>query len=263
MPAMKRRPRKLDTLASPEAVRAICLQLRSRCSQLTFLSEQRLLRFLYAVQHTERYSASDTKRGRHAQWSREELTAAASALRGILERETAGRVSVSRFISQYLQVLRFPADVVVALSSGSLNLEESLQLSRVTAERLGCAPATARQRRQELLRAHVAVHGSQNALRRRVQELLGETKAPGVNTESMVQVVADVDELLKIDPTDSRHLFWEEMKTVFYALREVRLEDVDDVLLDEMLSAMTPLRTVIHKIERRRRTRDQQQKIAL
>lgn len=61
---------------------------------------------------------------------------AASQLRGILERETSGRVSVNSFIGQYVPLLNFPSDVVNALSRGEINLHEAAQLARLTPERL-------------------------------------------------------------------------------------------------------------------------------
>jgi len=36
------------------------------------------------------------------------------------------------------------------------------------------------------------------------------------------------DDYLEIDPQDARHLFWEEMKRIFFAMREVQLEDLDE-----------------------------------
>jgi hypothetical protein len=59
---------------------------------------------------------------------------------------------------------------------------------------------------------------------------LGETD--GVSGAEMAAVVHKVDELLEIDPSDKRHLFYEEMKRLFYAMREIEPEDVDDESLD-------------------------------
>ncbi len=51
-------------LASPDAVRAVCDQLRERQPDLLLKSEKELLRFLYAVRHIERRPATDNRRGR-------------------------------------------------------------------------------------------------------------------------------------------------------------------------------------------------------
>lgn len=216
-------------------------------------SERQLVRFLYAVRHVERRPATDTKRGRPSRWRREDLVTAASHLRVILGRETSWRVSLSSFIGQYLLILDFPPDVQDALTDGRLNLQEAAQLSRLTAERLDSAPVKARSVRSELLRAHLLARGSQNSLRSRVKEMLGEVVT--VSSHEMVGVVQKVDELLEMDPSDKRHLFYEEMKRFFYAMREIEPEDVDDESLDEFMAAADQLSNVIYRIELKRRQR--------
>src|SRR5215210_1076789 len=215
MRATRRRQRTIDPLASPNAVRSICDKLRARLPDLIPTSEKQLIRFLYAVRHVERRPATDTLRGRPSRWPREKLTEAASILRGILERETSGRISVNSFIGQYLPLLQFPSDVADALTSGRINLQEAAQLSRLTPERLDCSPREARTRREELIRQHLAIQGSQTRLRIRVKELLGEAEGAVISSEGMAAVVAKIDELLEVDPNDTRHMFWEEMKRLF------------------------------------------------
>jgi len=258
MRATRRRQRRVDPLASPEAVRSVCDQLRSRLPDLIHTSEKKLVRFLYSVRHVERRPATDTLRGRPSNWPREKLTEVASHLRAVLERETSGRVSVSSFIGQYLPLLQFPTDVTDALSSGDINIQEAAELARLTAERLGCSPPAARARRLELLRQHVAVQGSQTRLRGRVRELLGEVTAGTITAESMAAVVARADELLEIDPSDTRHMFWEEMKRIFFAMREVEPEDLDEETMDDFLQAMDHVSNVLHRIEKRRQARVRQ-----
>ncbi len=53
----------------------------------------------------------------------------------------------------------------------------------------------------------------------------------GTSTE-MTAVVQKMDELLEIDPADKRHFFYEEMKRLFYAMRQIEPEDVDDAGLE-------------------------------
>jgi hypothetical protein len=256
MRATRRRQRTPDTLASPDSVRAVCDQLRARLPDLIHKSEKELLRFLYAVRHVERRPVTDTRRGRPGRWAREDLLKAAGELRAILGRETSERVSLSSFIGQYLPILHFPADVTDALSSGDLNLQEAAQLARLTAERLNCPVQTARVRRREIVQAHLAVHGSQTRLRSRVKELLGETHEMEISSKSMASVVEKIDEMLEIDPADTRHMFWEEMKRIFFAMREVEPEDLDDEIMEEFLSAMDGVSNVLHRIEKRRRERN-------
>lgn len=212
-------------------------------------SEKQLTRFLYAVRHVERRAATDTKRGRPSHWPRERLLEAASILRSILERETSGRVSLNSFIGQYLPILNYPSDVAAALSEGVINLHEAAQLARLTPERLEETPAKAKMMRAEILRAHQLAQGSQNSLRLRVKEILGEVVA--VSTQGMTDVIQRVDELLEIDPADKRHFFYEEMKRLFYAMREIQPDDIDDESLDQFMAAADQLSNAIHAIELR------------
>jgi hypothetical protein len=59
-----------------------------------------------------------------------------------------------------------------------------------------------------------------------------------------------------IDPQDPRHLFREEMKRTFYAMREVRPENLDGETLDEFMAAMDGVSNVLYRIERRCKSRD-------
>jgi hypothetical protein len=255
MRATRRRQRTPDLLARPNAVRAVCEELRSLMLSVIPNSEKHLVRFLYAVRHIERRPATDTRRGRPSRWRREDLVSAASHLRAILGRETSGRVSLNSFIGQYLLILDFPPDVQQALSDGRVNLQEAAQLARLTPERLGLTPAAARRTRKEILRAHVAVQGSQTRLRTRIKEMLGEASASGVSSEGMAAVVAKADELLEVDPTDARHMFWEEMKRLFYAMKEMEPEDLDEETMNDFLAAMDGVSNIIFRVERRRQER--------
>ena len=218
-------------------------------------SEKQIVRFLYAVRHVERRPSTDTKRDRPSRWRREDLMNAASQLRAILQRETSGRVSLNSFIGQYLLVLDFPSDVRDALSDGRVNLQEAAQFARLTPGRLGSTPTEARRTREAILRAHVAVQGSQTRLRARVKELLGEAGASGVSSEGMAAVVAKADDLLEVDPADARHMFWEEMKRLFYAMKEMEPEALDEETMDDFPAAMDGVSNVIFRIERRRQER--------
>jgi hypothetical protein len=217
-------------------------------------AEKGLIRFLYAVRHVERRPTTDTRRGRPPQWPREKLLEAAGHLRGLLERETRGRVSVNSFIGQYLPLLSYPPDVTDALASGRVNLQEAAQLARLTPQRLDCSARAARDRRAEVLLSHLAVQGSQTRLRTRVRELLGESAVPDI-PGGMASVVSTVDELLDVDPSDARHMFWEEMKRLFFAMREVEPEDLDDETMDDFLKAIDQVSNVLQRIEKKRRAR--------
>lgn len=127
-------------------------------------------------------------------------------------------------------------------------------MARLTPERLDLTPAKALATRAEILKAHVLARGSQNSLRRRVKEILGE--AVTISGQEMSGILQKVDELLEIDPSDKRHLFYEEMKRFFYAMREIQPEDIDDESLDEFMSAADHLSNAIYRIELKRRQRE-------
>lgn len=249
MRATRRRHREVDLLASPEAVRSVCRRLTEQMPDTILASQKQLSRFLFAVRHVERRPSSDTRRGRPSRWPREKLVEAAGRLRSILERETSGRVSLNSFIGQYLPILEFPPDVSEALSEGQINLHEAAQLVRLTHRRLDCTPAAAKATRAEVLRAHLIAQGSQNSMRTRVKEILGEVVT--VTTEEMTTVVQKADELLEIDPSDKRHFFYEEMKRLFFAMKEIRPEDVDDESLDQFMAAADQLSNTIYAIQQK------------
>jgi hypothetical protein len=256
MRATRRRQRTLDPLARPEAIRLICEELCSRMPGVIPNSEKQLVRLLYAVRHVERRPATDTRRSRPSRWRREDLMSAASHLRAILQRETSGRVSLNSFIGQYLLILDFPSDVQDALSDGRANLQEAAQFARLTPARLNRTPAEARRTRAELLLAHVSIQGSQTRLRERVREMLGESREPAA-AEVEAAAVLKADVLLEVDPLDSTHLFYEELRRIGRALREVRPEDLTGEDLDALIPVLDELGAVLSQIERRNRRKDQ------
>lgn len=71
----------------------------------------------------------------------------------------------------------------------------------------------------------------------------------------MARVVVHVGKSLETDPQDSRHLFWEEMKRIFYAMRELRLEDLDKESMDGFMAAMEEVSNALHRISKRSRSR--------
>lgn len=53
-------------------------------------------------------------------------------------------------------------------------------------------------------------------------------------------------------------MFWEEMKRLFYAMRDIKPEDLDEDVMEEFLSAMDQVSNVLYKIEKRRQQRTKQ-----
>lgn len=244
-----RRARRNDTLASPHAVRTVFELLRTMLPETIPNNEKELIRLLRAARHAERYPASDTNRGRPAHFAREKLLRVASHLRAILERETEGRVSLSSFVDHYLRVLGFPSDLSDALGRGDINLFEAEQLARLTPERFNNSSARAKRARADLLAAHVQARLSGARLRERINEML---KKAGDIAMAEDEVVLETLDLEDFDPHDPTHLFYDEIKRLGFALREIRPEDLTDDLLDEYLRASEPLWAVLAKIEKRK-----------
>lgn len=255
MQANRRRQRTPDPLATPDAVRAVIDQLRERLPEIISTGEKLTVAMLNAVRNIERRPATDTKRGRPSRWERKDLLRVASQLRSILNRETKGRVSLNSFVGLYLRILNFPKDVTRALVAGDVTLFEAAQLARLNGDRLGISPPEARECRARMLKAHLLAHGSQSGLQARINEQLGVKNLPNQMMGGTIGT-ALVDELLELNPYDPRHLFWEELRRIAFALREVTPEDIDDKTLKQFLAASDQLSRMLARIQKRRRQRE-------
>ncbi|MFL6332178.1 MAG: hypothetical protein ACJ754_02435 [Pyrinomonadaceae bacterium] len=170
-------------------------------------------------------------------------------MRDLLSRET--RLSVRSFVGQYLPILEFPRDVREALERGDINLFEAHQLARLTPRKLGGTDGEARVVRKKLLEAHLLAQGSGTLLRARVKEMLGEAREPD-STETEVLAVEKADELLEADPLDANHLFFEELRMISRALREIGPEEVTDEDLSEIMPAVDRITLTLQRIARRK-----------
>jgi hypothetical protein len=246
--ATRRRQRRADPLASPAAVHSILEHLRAALPDIVPRRDKDLICMLRAARHIQRYTATDTKRGRPSPWRREDLLKVTSRLSDILERETPSHISVASFVDHYLRLLGFPADVLEALNSGELNLFEASQLARISPVRFDSTPGQARRMRADLLSAHLQTKESGPGLRQRVNELL---RAPANEAGATEAPDAELD-LEDFDPYDPTHLFWDQIKQLGFALRDIRREDVVDEEIDELLKASEPVLTILSRIQRRK-----------
>ena len=251
---MRRRSREPNPLACPSTIREVLDELREQMPGAVPSSDKKWRKLLNAVKHVEDYSASETARGRPGHFDRELLLEVGRHLKGLLAKRSRGRVSLSSFISFYLPILDYPAEIREALENERINRVEASLLSRLTAERLEVSPQQARAIRREVLANHLRMEGSQNSLRNRVSELLGDQSL--MTSENMTAAVQEVDELLRVDPEDRRHLFYEQMKDFFFALRDVRPEEIDDGTLDLMTRRADELMEVVHSIQRKRKQKE-------
>jgi hypothetical protein len=177
--ANRRRTRRPDPLASAAAIEAILDSLRAAFPELTRTSHKSISSLLNSVRGLYMRQPTETRRGRPARYTREELLRVDSKLRDLLSRET--RLSVRSFVGQYLPILDFPGDVLRALEDGHVNLFEAHQLARLTCRKIGGTEGEARSLRKRLLEAHLLAQGSGTLLRQRVKEALGELGEPDPN----------------------------------------------------------------------------------
>lgn len=224
--------------------------MRSALPDLIPRKDKELVRLLRAARHAQRYPATDTKRGRPGKWKREDLLRVAARLGDILDRETSSHISIASFVDHYLRLPNFPADVIEALESEVINLFEAEQLARVTAARLGVAPTQAKRTRSELLSSHLQTRASGERLRQRVNELL--RALPAEAGEASGEMNIELEDLEDFDPYDSTHLFWEQLKQLGFAFREIRREDVTDDEVEELLKASEPILLILSRIQRRK-----------
>lgn len=249
MKATRRRTRRLDPLASAEGVEAVLKHLRNSLPDLIPRSRKSLASLLNSVRGLYMRPPGETNRGRPARYTREQLLRVDSQLRDLLSRET--RLSVRSFVGQYLPILDFQRDVQEALERGDINLFEAHQLARLSAKKLGGTDGEARSVRKKLLEAHLLAQGSGTLLRARVKEMLGEAREPDA-TETEVMAMGKADELLVADPLDASHLFFEELRMISRALREIGPEEVTDEDLSEIMPAVDQITLTLQKIARRK-----------
>jgi hypothetical protein len=248
----RRRYRRADPLASASAVQGVLDQLAVSLPDTIPRSDRNLVGLLRSVRNLYARPATDTKRGRPSKFAREELLKVDATLRMLLGRETS--ISVRSFVGQYLPILEFPRDVREPLERGEINLFESHQLARLTAKRMGLTEAEARSHRRKLLEAHLRAHASGSGLRERVREALGELSEPAsIETERVS--VEKADELLEADPLDSTHLFFEELRRIGRALREIEPEDLTEEDLNAVMPVLDQLGAVLFRIEKRKERR--------
>lgn len=250
MKATRRRQRKADSLASLEAVRSVIKKLHSALPDLIPHKDKELVQLLRAARHAQRYPATDTKRGRPGKWKREDLFRVVARLEDILDRETSAQISFASFVDHYLRLPDFPSDVIGVLENGDINLFEAEQLARVTAVRLGVSPSQAKRTRSELLSSHVQTKASGERLRQRVNELLRASSAEAGGAGG--ELDTELEDLEDFDPYDSTHLFWEQLKQLGFAFREIRREDVTDEEIEELLKASEPILAILSRIQRRK-----------
>lgn len=245
----RRRGRRTDPLASARGVERVLDSLREALPEIVPRTRKQLMSLLNSVRGLYARPANESRRGRPPRFPREQLLQVDAQLRTILARQS--NISVRSFVGQYVPILNFPDDVREALERGDVNLFEAHQLARLSPRRLGGTEAEARSARRKLLEAHLLAQGSGTVLRVRVREALGELTEPDPTATEHV-AVGKADELLEADPLDASHLFFEELRMIGRALREIEPAEVTDADLEEIMPAVDQITLTLQKIVRRR-----------
>lgn len=249
MKSTRKRTRQFDPLATPKGVQKIFEQLRVTAPNLIPTKDDELISLLNAARYLKKRPAHASHRGRPSQWPPEVLNEAVTILRSLLEKETNGRVSVQTFIGQHLALLAYPLEIANALSGGQINKQEAASLARLTAERLQVAEEEARHLRLALLKAHLETFESQNQLRHKIKEMLGETTL--FSRETLALGMQKSDSLLEFNRLDVKHIFFETMRDLFYAIRTLNPEELLDDDIAEFMRAADSLSDTLKGIEQR------------
>jgi hypothetical protein len=251
MHSSRRRTRRKDPLASPEAVRHVMDQLRRKCPNILPSVEKQAMKMLESVRHYMLNPSVNESRGRPRRWPREDVAEVAENLRDILERKIGGRLSTSSFVSMYLPILRYPVDVTDALSANEINIREAAYLALLTPEKLECTTREAQQMRTGILKAHLQTKGSQESLRQRTKVALGlQSEVKPLQMKSGKQMA---DELIKKNAYDARHLFYEELQRLTEAMRQIEPNDLKGEALDAFLRQIGKLLNMLHRANKRSR----------
>lgn len=223
-------------------------KLRGQCSDVMPKSEPQLIKMLESVRHYERSSGVPGKRGRPRRWPRDAVALVGRKLKAVLARETGGRVAQSSFVSLYLPLLRYPTDVTAALAQGEINIREAAYLARLTPERLKCSTREARHARCEMVKTHALTNGSQSSLRWRVKAILGEIPEGVSNSAEAGRLKADA--LLRENPHDPRHLFYEEIQRLTDAMNQIEADELKGESLGEVLRQIDKLFSMLRRIKK-------------
>lgn len=102
--------------------------------------------------------------------------------------------------------------------------------------------------RAEIVKAHLLTKGSQESLRQRVKTALGVPSEEPCLGKSGRQMA---DALIKENPYDARHLFYEEIQQLIEAMREMGLEDLKGKALIEFLRQIDRLLSMLRRTKKR------------
>jgi hypothetical protein len=85
-----------------------------------------------------------------------------------------------------------------------------------------------------------------------VNELVGTSAGGGKASPESATPAQDFGDLEDFDPYDPTHLFWDQLKQLGFAFREIGRGDVTDEEIEELLKASEPVMAIVGRIQRRK-----------
>ncbi len=104
--------------------------------------------------------------------------------------------------------------------------------------------------RAEMLKSHLLTKGSQESLRQRVKSALGRPSKEEPRRAKSGRKMAD--ELIKENPYDARHLFYEEIHQLVEAISEIGPEELKGKTLIEFLRQIDRLLGMLRRASRKK-----------
>lgn len=239
----KRRQRTPHPLAKARVIREIFDEIRAKFPLLPIKQETAIINFLRAALYAASHEANYSGLGRPPRWKRGTLQEAATFCQALLNDRTQNRLSFASFVKHYCPILRFPADVLVALEKNQITLFEAEQLARVVPGREGRSEVEARQKRAELLAFHLRTKGASNALRQQIiaPKKLTETKTAlktliPAKEDSTAEMQREIDAFAEqVEQLDYTFLFVDGLSYLVQNILQIDLSKLPDSQVDRLL----------------------------
>jgi hypothetical protein len=112
-----------------------------------------------------------------------------------------------------------------------------------------------------MVKAHALTNGSQSSLRLRVKAILGEIPHESSNSGEAGRLKADA--LLKENPHDPRHLFYEEIQRLIDAMNQIEADELKEDALGDVLRQIDKLFNMLRRIKQKGRGKHDKSTVAL
>lgn len=252
----RRRQRTPHPIARVEVVRAILADVRTCFATLPLKQDASVIKFLRAALHSATKEPTYSGSGRPPRWSRETLRAVPSLVESCLRNRGADDLSFSSFVKHYCPLLTFPSDVLTALEADQITLFEAEQLARVVPGRFGLeSEREAKQKRKELMIAHLRSHGTSNALRQRISHPQNINAAKDTlksltpDQSGAAEIQREIDEYAEqLEKMDYTFLFVDELTYIVQHMLQIDAAKLADTDVDRLLAKLDDVVTVVREL---------------